>query len=364
MKLMNVDIKKIKILVIIFIVCLYHFSIQNGLEKLFSQNYLHYDNKRPLKNCENNKKMYNSLSCLGMPSGHAEVSTILFSLLYIYKFISLPLCILFIFIVSIQRVISNMHTIGQVIAGIILGLIYSQIYSITNISVFSFLFVIFIGITLAILILNKIESKMDVPIPEWVDPQMLPSIKKKMKIPYYMKILTLYVNVIIQGITFMSWTDLEICLDEIIEKIKASNINYDAVIGIKTGGAIISDYISKKLNIKNYKVKLTRSDYNCNKKPIHTFYDIIYKKILKNYGEYYVCEGIDDNLSGKNVILIDEQISSGKTMLSTFKYLKDEKKVDFIFPASIMSTQKYKGDIHINYVIQKVVSIWSWGYDN
>ena len=360
---MNIDTKKINIMLIIFIVCLYHYYIQNGLEKQFSQNYLHYDTKRPLKNCEN--KLYSSVSCIGMPSGHAETSTILFSLLYIYNFISLPICILFIFLFSIQRVISSMHTVGQVIAGIILGLVYSQIYSITNMSIFSFLFVFIIGIILAILIVNKINSKIEVPIPEWVDPQMLPSIKKKMETPYYMKILTIFINAIIQEVTFISWKDVEICLDEIIERIKASNINYDAVIGIKTGGAIISDYISTKLNIKNYKVKLTRSDYNCNKKPINAINDLIQKHILKNYGEYDVCEGIDDNLSGKNVIFIDEFISSGTTMLSTLKYLRDEKQVDVIFPAAIsLARQFYKGDIYINYVIPKIVCIWPWGYDN
>jgi hypoxanthine phosphoribosyltransferase len=362
-KKLKIDTKKINIIIIIFIICLYHYYIQNGLEKQFSQFYLHYDIKRPLQNCQN--KIYSSLSCIGMPSGHAEVSTIFFSLLYIYKFISLPLCILFIFIFSIQRVISSMHTIGQVVAGIILGLFYSQIYAITNMSVFSFLFVFMIGLILVILIINKINSKIEMPIPEWVDPQMLPSIKKKMETSYYVKILSLYGNAIIQEVTFVSWKDLEICLDKIIERIKASNINYDYVVGIKTGGAIISDYISRKLNIKNYKVKLTRSEYNCNKTSNNYIYDSIQRNIFKNNGVYDVCEGIDENLTGKNVILIDESICSGITMTSTLKYLRDEKKVNVIFPASIsLDRQNYKEDEYINYIIPRTVCIWPWGYDN
>lgn len=359
---MNIDNKKIKIILIIFI-CLYHFYIQNGLEKQFSQNCLHYDIKRPLKNCDN--KLYSGVSCIGMPSAHAETSTIFFSLLYIYHFISLPICVLFIFLFSIQRIISNMHTVGQVIAGIVLGLFYSQIYSVTNLSRSSFLFVFIIGIVLAVLIVNKINSKLEVPIPNWVDHQMMPNIKKKMETPYYMKMLTIYANANSQQVTFLSWKDVEISLDDIIERIKDSNVKYDAIIGIKTGGAIISDYISKKLNIKNYKVKLTRSDYNCDKKPINAISDLILKHILQNYGEYDICEGIDDNLSGKNVILIDELVTSGTTMLSTIKYLRDEKHVDIIFPTAIsLSRQFYKGDIYINYIIPKIVYVWPWGYDN
>ena len=258
-----------------------------------------------------------------------------------------------------------MHTIGQVVAGIILGLFYSQIYAITNMSVFSFLFVFMIGLILVILIINKINSKIEIPIPEWVDPQMLPSIKKKMETPYYVKILSLYGNAIIQEVTFVSWKDLEICLDKIIERIKASNINYDYVVGIKTGGAIISDYISRKLNIKNYKVKLTRSEYNCNKTSNNYIYDSIQRNIFKNNGVYDVCEGIDENLTGKNVILIDESICSGITMTSTLKYLRDEKKVNVIFPASIsLDRQNYKEDEYINYIIPRTVCIWPWGYDN
>lgn len=360
---MNVFYNKINTILIIFMLCVYHYYIQNGLEKEFSQNYLQYGIKRPLKNCNN--KIYSSVSCIGMPSGHAETSTIFFTLLYVFKFISLPICILFIFLFSIQRIISNMHTGGQVIAGIILGLFYSLIYSTSNLSVTGFLFVFIIGIILTILVVNKINSEINEPLPKWIDPQMLPSIKKKMESPYYLKFLTIYGNAITQEVTFLSWKEVELCLDDIIKKIKDSNINYDAIIGIKTGGAIISDYISKKLNIKNYKVKLTRSEYNCNKKPINSIKELLLKFVLHNYGTYDVCEGIDDNLTGKNVILIDEHISTGTTLLSTIKYLRDEKHVDVIFPSAISITKQfYRGDIFINYIIPKLVCVWPWGYDN
>jgi len=360
---MNITYNRMFIILIIFMLCMYHYYIQNGLEKEFSQNYLHYDIKRPLINCNN--KIYSSVTCIGMPSGHAETATIFFTLLYVFQFISLPICILFIFLFSIQRIISNMHTGGQVIAGIILGLFYSFIYSTSNLSGIGFLFVFIIGMILTILIVNKINSKLEVPIPDWVDPLMLPSIKKKMETPYYMKMLTIFGNAITKGVTFLSWKDVELCLDDIIERIQNSNIKYDAIIGIKTGGAIISDYVSKKLNIKNYKVKLTRSEYNCDKKPINTFSDLLQKQIFKNYGVYDVCEGINDNLSGKNVILIDETVSSGTTILSTIKYLRDEKQVDVIFPTTIsLARQFYKGDIFINYIIPKLVYVWPWGYDN
>jgi phosphoribosylpyrophosphate synthetase len=154
-------------------------------------------------------------------------------------------------------------------------------------------------------------------------------------------------------------------LDIIIDKIKASGIQYDAIVGIKTGGAIISDYISKKLGIKNYKIKVSRSEHNCNKKPIDTISNLIQKNLLNNYGKYMICEDIDDNLNGKNIILIDEMVSSGTTMIETMNYLRNEKHVNIIYPTCIsLSPKRYKKDIYINYVLPNLVFVWPWGYDN
>ena len=351
-------------ILIIFIIFLYHSFIQNKLEKLFCQNFFNNDSiKRPLKNCNHN--LYTSLNCIGMPSGHAEVATIIFLLLYFYKFISLTVCIILILLISMQRVITNMHTIQQVIVGIILGFFYFKYYSIMDCSMYSLLPVMILGLLFVIFIIYKIDKKLQEPIPEWVDPVMYDSIKKKMLSPYYIKILTIYINAIKQDINFVSWRDIEIYMDDIIKRINKTGIKYDAVIGLKTGGAIISDYISKKLNIKNYKIKLTKSEYNCNKKPIDSIFNTIKKNLLHIWGNYNVCEGISDNLKGKNIILIDEGIMFGKTIMSATEYLKNDKQVNIIFPATLsISKENYKGNIYINYVLSKIVYVWPWGYDN
>jgi hypothetical protein len=96
---------------------------------------------------------------LGMPSGHAEIATIISCILYYYKFISLWLCILLIFIFSLQRVIANRHTVFQVIIGIMCGLIYSYIYISNNLSFLSLGFVMLIGLLLISSIIYKIEEK-------------------------------------------------------------------------------------------------------------------------------------------------------------------------------------------------------------
>jgi adenine/guanine phosphoribosyltransferase-like PRPP-binding protein len=194
---------------------------------------------------------------------------------------------------------------------------------------------------------------------------MIESIKNKKNSPLYTKIGSIYINALIQDRTFVSWNQLEKYLDIIVERIKLSGENFDAVVGIKTGGAIISDYISLKLGLPNYKIKLSRSEYNCDKKPYNAVNDIVQKNVLNKLGHYTICEGINDNLEGKNIILIDELVSSGKTIVESYNYLKNEKHVNNIYPACVAFHKKtYKSDLYINYVIYGTIMIWPWGYDN
>lgn len=136
------------IIIIIIFVSVYHYYIQNDLEKNFCRCYIDYNSiKRPLATC-NKFKNSPRLICVGMPSGHAETITILATLLYVYQFIPLWLCLLLIFIFSIQRFITNMHTIIQIISGVIFGLFYVYIYKYFNLSIYAFLIIFSIGILL------------------------------------------------------------------------------------------------------------------------------------------------------------------------------------------------------------------------
>ena len=141
--------------IFLLIVVLYHYYIQNNVEKRFSLEYFGYTNvKRPL--CGN--IMFSS-GDLGMPSGHAESATIMFLLLYYYGYISLPVSIILIFIVSLQRVVKERHTLSQVIVGTICGLIYTYIYKSYNLSILSFLIVLSITFLLTALIYYKVTYK-------------------------------------------------------------------------------------------------------------------------------------------------------------------------------------------------------------
>jgi len=155
---MNLQVKLGLIAIIIFI-CLYHFFIQNKLEKLFFKTYFGNNNiiRRPLIRC-NEYYTDTFISCFGMPSGHAETITVISLLLYSYKLISLQICILLIVIISLQRILTGVHTIFQVIVGIFFGYIYFNIYKYYDLSVYSFLVIFFITVIMVSLIYIKINK--------------------------------------------------------------------------------------------------------------------------------------------------------------------------------------------------------------
>ena len=143
-------LQNIQLFAFIILLAIYHYYIHNGLEKTFSKAYFEYDAvKRPLSKCQGREKSLR-LECIGMPSGHAETASVFSFLLYFYKIIPLWMCLLIIFIISMHRVITNMHTISQVAVGATLGYIYAFIYKNYSLAL-GFIIVFSIGLLLSIL---------------------------------------------------------------------------------------------------------------------------------------------------------------------------------------------------------------------
>lgn len=204
-----------KTLLIIIIICIYHFAIQNGLEKSFSEAYFEYNTvRRPAHRCIKNDKNLRGLNCIGMPSGHAEVITIFTVLLYIYGFIPLYISVLSIILVSYQRIYTNMHTVGQVVSGSMIGLLYVLIYQYisrlispqadSGLSLYSLIPAVLIGLLLALLVVFKIDQQISNHIPKWISSEIIDSISKKQNVPLYTKLCSIYTNSIIQYKTFLN----------------------------------------------------------------------------------------------------------------------------------------------------------------
>ncbi len=354
-----------------FFILLIHYCIVNGLEKLTLSTF--FDPEcltRPLSEC---KDVYIPTKCLGMPSGHVEIATILGCFLYVSKYISPIVLIGLIGGTCLQRILTQRHTFVQTIVGIVFGLFYASIY--LSIQPYQCIVVCIMWIVLYLQILMwKIQEKLSKPIPVWVDPTMIRSINIKRNVPYSLKFLSILSCSFQQDrLMFMEWKELETYLDQVVDQIQKTNLPFDAVVGIKTGGAIISDYISYKLGIKNYKIKVSKDIHKCNKTPkdsIKHYINMYYSQNEnenENENKYVICEGIEDDLSGKNVILIDENVSSGTTMNTSIDYLIS-KQVNMVYPTSIMScinpTSHPFYKLNTILITDYMPAVWSWGYDN
>jgi membrane-associated phospholipid phosphatase len=127
MKLIN--FKNMQLFAVIILLGMYHFYIHSRLEKSFSQTYFDYDAvKRPRLKCQGPENSSN-LKCIGMPSSHMETASVVSFLLYFNKIIPLWVCLLIIYTVSMQRLITDMHSLSQVMVGAILGYIYAFLYT-------------------------------------------------------------------------------------------------------------------------------------------------------------------------------------------------------------------------------------------
>jgi len=294
-------------ILIILLIFVYHLLFQNGMEKLFSKTFF----KRPFVKRPLFKD--DKLCHVGMPSGHAEIITILCVLLYHYKYINLPLCIITIIIISLQRVVSKRHTFTQIIFGMFFGFLYSLLY--IKLPYYSIIIVLLFGLLLSNLILNKYKDKMKETIPDWF-------IADKCSKQNIFNLPLLYYNCTFQDcVPYITWKELEGYLDIIITKINDTNIKFDIVIGINTCGSIMSDYISNKLKLINYKI---------------------------NIGEK-----ININLKNKKIILIDDVRNK------TFNYLK--KKVNII-KSYCITYDKLNCDV--DYATTDKILIYPWMVNN
>jgi hypoxanthine phosphoribosyltransferase len=204
--------------------------------------------------------------------------------------------------------------------------------------------------------------------PSWIDPSLDKVMQKKQNVSIFLKILHILFGIFVPFCDngtqlFCSWRDLEYHLDDIVKLLSEKGIKVDHVVGIKSGGAIITKYVAEKLNVGYSYIKVSNKDYNCKKKET----DFIKEGPKRWFGakrEYMVCEPIDEDLKGKNVLILDEQVMSGVTMKAVIDYVNKEKGAKQVYPVVISNYRKRKYDYDLLYTSTIRYAVWPWGYDN
>jgi len=343
-------------LALIVAIVIIHYAFTNGYEKAIIQQLSTNQTiiKRPNEAC----KTSSALQCQGMPSGHVECAVIGMVLLWSLFSFDMYLVALVVAIVALQRVIFKRHTVFQTIVGGIFGSLYAFVYVTSPMIYYAWLFPIVYVIVLISIVEHKLHND---PIPQWLSKDLYPIISRKRdNTSLLSKMIFVWTICLTQKYTlYMDWNTLEKFADRIIERFRGENI--DIVIGIKSGGAIISDYIAYKLGIPNDYIKIASK---CDKSTGETVNEFLHKHIAKKSYKFNICEEVSVDITGKKVLLVDESVATGQTLEANREYLL-QKGASQVVLATVESWPTVNSQLPMfvaapdHYFI-----VWPWGYDN
>jgi len=269
------------------------------------------------------------------------------------------------------RYISEIHNLKQIVIGSVIGINLSYLLKIDNYKNL----IIFVStlLTIKYLILNKrynnIKYKIEEP-PVWFDTKLQEryeiKISKSNESIFFRNYVIrchslLYYKNNTYALPYMiTWKDIELGIDNL-----QLNEMPDIIVGIKSGGAFITKYIANKyklpydyISIQKYDkkglihmgIKTLNNDLFCS--------DI--ECIYKN-DKLTIKENISLDVTDKNILLVDDTVSSGSTLYNGMKHMYDKGAKDV--KTLVFTSQNDKYNIIDYSIYNKNFIGWPWGMD-
>ena len=167
---------------------------------------------------------------------------------------------------------------------------------------------------------------MKISIPEWFDASLLPLLEKKVdrsKIKKEDRSLDWVIRQMLKlcpaewtGIDTKKygWEDVEALIDENCLSIKGAGYQPDIVIGIKSGGAFIANYVAQCLNVPEVDY-MHISHYSGNSR------SVVKSTVTSMDKQAVIKEEPKKPIAGKNVLLVDDQTATGSTLVVGVEYM-------------------------------------------
>lgn len=130
-----------------------------------------------------------------------------------------------------------------------------------------------------------------------------------------------------------SWQDIESLNDKLTQKI---NDRPDIIVGILRGSAIPARLLSKSLNVK-------------------TMFALT---IMKNNGERTVKTEILDNLEGKKILLVEDVLETGRSLIVGKEYLESKGAIVKTASYFIMPQSEIVADFYLEKVEERPKFPW------
>lgn len=170
---------------------------------------------------------------------------------------------------------------------------------------------------------------MKIEVPEWFDPELITLLEKKIdrsKINKQDRTLDWVLRQMLKacpsewtGIITkkFTWRDIESVIKEGCEHVTSKNYNPDLIIGVKSGGAFIANYVAKCLKIEEIDY-MHISHYSAKSRSV-------VKSSITSYDKPAIIkEEPKKSVEEKQVLLVDDQTATGATLKAGVEYLKEK----------------------------------------
>ena len=105
------------------------------------------------------------------------------------------------------------------------------------------------------------------------------------------------------------------------------------MIGVKTGGAIITSYLASKLKIPYFFIKPENKAFLTKKEDTSQLNKVlVFLNKTNSIDDFKMRETINIDIAEKNVLLVDELCMSGFTFQKCIDYLYKDKKAGKVYP--------------------------------
>ena len=201
---------------------------------------------------------------------------------------------------------------------------------------------------------------MDIEIPEWFDKSLIPLLKHKLDrsqisngdrvLDWAMRQMLRAIPTSITGVEtkYHTWTDIEHLIETACGNVKEKP---DIVIGIKSGGALIANYVAKCLNVLDVDY-MHIAHYSDNARSV-------VKSVITSMGkEAVIKEEPTLEIPGKGILLVDDQRATGSTFDAGAAYMLEKGAKD------VRTFCLYSLDMKSDYCAKKGQMMYTpWGKD-
>ena len=145
----------------------------------------------------------------------------------------------------------------------------------------------------------------------------------------------------------ISKEELDNIVSGLANKINVSNSEKPLFIAVLNGSFLFAADIMRRITIPNAEISFIKlSSYEG----------------MKSSGEIRKLIGIDSNISGRNIILLEDIVDSGNTLEKIIELLSQEQVISIKVATLLFKPEAYKKDIHIDYIGKSIENDFVVGY--